>query len=167
MNRLAFPYRWSTRAILMDKTDATKLLTKIRRQWFAKLGCASCHQTSEKLESLVSGPTLAKVNVASADGCLAEKPKTSAATFDLSKEQRGAIANIPGKLVDLLTDPVRDRVYVVRQDKNLVLVLDGTSFAQIAALRHSDPRKGENSSACFSPSKSCSFSKLTARATAE
>ena len=36
MNRLAFPYRWSTRAILMDKTDATKLLTRIRRQWFAK-----------------------------------------------------------------------------------------------------------------------------------
>jgi type IV secretory pathway VirB4 component len=32
----AFPYRWSTRAILLDKTDATKLLTKIRRQWFAK-----------------------------------------------------------------------------------------------------------------------------------
>ncbi|MQW87838.1 conjugal transfer protein TrbE [Sinorhizobium saheli] len=36
LNRLAFPYRWSTRAILIDKTDATKLLTKIRRQWFAK-----------------------------------------------------------------------------------------------------------------------------------
>ena len=36
LNRLAFPYRWSTRAILLDKTDATKLLTKIRRQWFAK-----------------------------------------------------------------------------------------------------------------------------------
>ena len=36
MNRLAFPYRWSTRAILMDKIDATKLLTRIRRQWFAK-----------------------------------------------------------------------------------------------------------------------------------
>ncbi|WP_430414056.1 conjugal transfer protein TrbE [Parasphingorhabdus sp.] len=36
MNRLAFPYRWSTRAILLDKTDATKLLGKIRRQWFAK-----------------------------------------------------------------------------------------------------------------------------------
>ena len=36
MNRLAFPYRWSTRAILMDKTDATRLLTRIRRQWFAK-----------------------------------------------------------------------------------------------------------------------------------
>lgn len=36
LNRLAFPYRWSTRAILMDKVDAAKLLTKIRRQWFAK-----------------------------------------------------------------------------------------------------------------------------------
>lgn len=36
LNRLAFPYRWSTRAILLDKTDATKLITKIRRQWFAK-----------------------------------------------------------------------------------------------------------------------------------
>ena len=36
LNRLAFPYRWSTRAILLDKTAATRLLTKIRRQWFAK-----------------------------------------------------------------------------------------------------------------------------------
>jgi type IV secretion system protein VirB4 len=36
LNRLAFPYRWSTRAICLDKTDATKILTRIRRQWFAK-----------------------------------------------------------------------------------------------------------------------------------
>ncbi len=36
MNRLPFPYRWSTRAILLDKTDATRLVTRIRRQWFAK-----------------------------------------------------------------------------------------------------------------------------------
>jgi type IV secretion/conjugal transfer VirB4 family ATPase len=36
LNRLAFPYRWSTRAICMDKTDATKVLGRIRRQWFAK-----------------------------------------------------------------------------------------------------------------------------------
>ncbi|MDQ0512378.1 conjugal transfer protein TrbE [Ancylobacter amanitiformis] len=36
LNRLAFPYRWSTRAILLDKTDAVRLLTRIRRQWFAK-----------------------------------------------------------------------------------------------------------------------------------
>lgn len=36
LNRLAFAYRWATRAIMLDKTDATRLLTKIRRQWFAK-----------------------------------------------------------------------------------------------------------------------------------
>ncbi|HEX2814443.1 MAG TPA: conjugal transfer protein TrbE [Sphingopyxis sp.] len=36
LNAQAFAYRWSSRAIMLDKTDATKLLTKIRRQWFAK-----------------------------------------------------------------------------------------------------------------------------------
>ncbi|MEA3388486.1 MAG: conjugal transfer protein TrbE [Pseudomonadota bacterium] len=36
LNRLAFPYRWATRAVMLDKTDATKLLARIRRQWFAK-----------------------------------------------------------------------------------------------------------------------------------
>jgi len=36
LNRLAFPYRWVTRAITLDKTDATRLLGKTRRQWFAK-----------------------------------------------------------------------------------------------------------------------------------
>src|SRR3974390_3821919 len=36
LNRLALPYRWATRAVCLDKTDATKLLAKIRRQWFAK-----------------------------------------------------------------------------------------------------------------------------------
>ena len=36
LNRLAFPYRWATRAICLDKTDATRVLARIRRQWFAK-----------------------------------------------------------------------------------------------------------------------------------
>ena len=36
LNALAFPYRWMTRAICLDKTDAVRLLTRIRRQWFAK-----------------------------------------------------------------------------------------------------------------------------------
>ncbi len=36
LNSQGFAYRWSTRAIMLDKTDATKLLGKIRRQWFAK-----------------------------------------------------------------------------------------------------------------------------------
>ncbi len=36
LNALGFAYRWSTRAIMLDKSDATKLLSRIRRQWFAK-----------------------------------------------------------------------------------------------------------------------------------
>jgi type IV secretion system protein VirB4 len=36
LNSQPFEYRWVTRAICLDKTDATKLLTRIRRQWFAK-----------------------------------------------------------------------------------------------------------------------------------
>ncbi len=36
LNRLAFAYRWTTRALCLDKTEAVGLLGKIRRQWFAK-----------------------------------------------------------------------------------------------------------------------------------
>ena len=36
LNEADFPYRWTTRFIALDKADATKLLTKIRRQWFNK-----------------------------------------------------------------------------------------------------------------------------------
>jgi type IV secretion system protein VirB4 len=36
LNRLGLAYRWTTRAICLDKTDAASLLAKIRRQWFAK-----------------------------------------------------------------------------------------------------------------------------------
>ncbi len=36
LNRLAFSYRWVTRALCMDKVEAAKVLGRIRRQWFAK-----------------------------------------------------------------------------------------------------------------------------------
>jgi uncharacterized protein (TIGR03437 family) len=50
-------------------------------------------------------------------------------------DQRGSFFNVPGKLVDVLADPVRDRYYVLRQDANQVLVFDGASYEQIATLR--------------------------------
>ena len=52
-------------------------------------------------------------------------------------DQRGTFVNVPGKLVDLLADPVRNRFYVLRQDRSLVLVFDGSSYSQIATLRTS------------------------------
>ncbi|RWQ22740.1 conjugal transfer protein TrbE [Mesorhizobium sp.] len=36
LNYQGFAYRWVTRFIPLDKTEATKTLTKLRRQWFAK-----------------------------------------------------------------------------------------------------------------------------------
>jgi type IV secretion system protein TrbE len=36
LNDLGFAYRWVSRWIPLDKTDATRHLTRLRRQWFAK-----------------------------------------------------------------------------------------------------------------------------------
>jgi uncharacterized protein (TIGR03437 family) len=50
-------------------------------------------------------------------------------------DQRGTAVNIPGVITDILPDPARNRFYVVQQDRNMVLVYDGTSYKQLAALR--------------------------------
>ena len=36
LNDLGFAYRWTTRWIAIDKTEATRQLARLRRQWFAK-----------------------------------------------------------------------------------------------------------------------------------
>lgn len=50
-------------------------------------------------------------------------------------DQRGTAVNVPGKLVDLLADPSRNRFFVLRQDRNEVLVYDGSTYQQLARLR--------------------------------
>jgi len=50
-------------------------------------------------------------------------------------DQRGTIVPVPGKLVDILADPFRDRFFLLRQDTNEVLVFDGASYRQVAALK--------------------------------
>jgi uncharacterized protein (TIGR03437 family) len=50
-------------------------------------------------------------------------------------DQRGTTVQTGGQLVDLVADPDRDRFFVLRQDTNEVLVFDGSTFTQIAALR--------------------------------
>jgi len=45
-------------------------------------------------------------------------------------DQRGVFFNAPGTLVDLVTDPARNRFYVLRQDKNQLLVYEGNNFTQ-------------------------------------
>jgi uncharacterized protein (TIGR03437 family) len=49
--------------------------------------------------------------------------------------QRGTLVDVPGNNVDILADPARSRFYVLQQDRNQVLVFDGATYHQIAALR--------------------------------
>jgi uncharacterized protein (TIGR03437 family) len=53
-------------------------------------------------------------------------------------DQRGTFANIPGRLVDILPDPARDRFYILRQDTNEVLVFSAANNALITRLRTSN-----------------------------
>jgi uncharacterized protein (TIGR03437 family) len=50
-------------------------------------------------------------------------------------DQRGTIVNQPGTLVDILADPAKDQYYVLRQDKNQLLVYDGANNTVKATLR--------------------------------
>ena len=52
-------------------------------------------------------------------------------------DQRGTLVSVPGTLVDLLADPARDRFYIVRQDKNQVLIFNGSNNSPIGTLRTS------------------------------
>ncbi|MGH9628714.1 MAG: hypothetical protein ACRD7E_10320 [Bryobacteraceae bacterium] len=50
-------------------------------------------------------------------------------------DQRGTFVNVPGKLVDILPDPTRDRFFIIRQDKNQVLVFDSGTTTPVATLQ--------------------------------
>ena len=45
--------------------------------------------------------------------------------------QTGKLVNVPGKIVDILADPVRNFVYLLRQDTNVVLVYDRTTLKPV------------------------------------
>jgi uncharacterized protein (TIGR03437 family) len=49
--------------------------------------------------------------------------------------QRGSFVDVPGAIVDLAADPKRNVYYVLRQDKNQVLVFNSANNTQTAALR--------------------------------
>jgi uncharacterized protein (TIGR03437 family) len=53
-------------------------------------------------------------------------------------DQRGLAVNVPGRLVDVLPDAAHDRYYVLRQDRNQVLVFDAGTNSQITTLRTSN-----------------------------
>jgi len=50
------------------------------------------------------------------------------------QDQRGTVVDVPGTLSDILPDVQRNHLYVLRQDKNEVLVFDASTFSQLAVL---------------------------------
>ncbi len=104
-----------------------------------------------------SGNTPATVRISADPNVFQNQKGTVAATVTLSSsqavnipkdirvlvnlkepDQRGTFVNVPGTLVDLLADPVRDRFYILRQDTNQVLVFDGSNNTLITTLRTSN-----------------------------
>src|SRR5205814_9331270 len=103
-----------------------------------------------------SGFTPARVTVSIDPGSFQQQNGTTTALLDIfsldainipdpvrvlinnrGADQRGTFLNVPGTLVDLLADPARDRYYVLRQQKNDVLVYDSRNNNLIATLRTS------------------------------
>lgn len=50
-------------------------------------------------------------------------------------DQKGRIIDLPGRIVDLVSDVQRRRYYVLRQDKNLVIALDADTWKEVGRMR--------------------------------
>ena len=50
-------------------------------------------------------------------------------------DQRGTLVQAPGRLVDILGDPARNRFYILRQDANQVLVYEASGYRLLRTLR--------------------------------
>lgn len=80
------------------------------------------------------GTTIVPINITSSRAVNIPEPvRLLINTRDVN--QRGRILPMPGTLVDILADPGRNRIYVLRQDKNQVIVLDSVTLRQIGVMR--------------------------------
>ncbi len=80
------------------------------------------------------GTVTAKIEITSRAG-VNLPPSVRVLINNREPDQRGTIVNIPGALVDLLADPVRNRFYILRQDRNEVLVIDAANYNHVATFR--------------------------------
>ncbi len=81
-----------------------------------------------------NGTTTVSLSISSAQAVDTTPPVTVLVNAP-QPSQRGTIVNIPGTLVDLLSDNSRVQYYVLRQDLNQVQVYNGTNNTQIGTLR--------------------------------
>lgn len=78
-----------------------------------------------------NGTTVVPLTIASTAGVNVTDP-VMVKVSSRDPDQKGRILNVPGRLVDVLADPVRPRIYVLRQDRNQLLVFDAQTFAPVA-----------------------------------
>lgn len=81
-----------------------------------------------------TGTTVAKILIKS-DSAVNVASPIRVLINNKEPDQRGTFVNVPGTLKDLVSDPSRDRFYVLRQDRNQVLVYDGANSTRLATLR--------------------------------
>ncbi|MBO9707452.1 MAG: conjugal transfer protein TrbE [Caulobacter sp.] len=117
LNRLAFSYRWTSRAIFLDKVQAQGLLTKIRRQWFAKRKSVAALLQ----EALTQQPAALVDNDAS----------NKAADADLALQDLGedavAYAYVTANVVVWDEDPLRAEAKLAQAEK----IITGRDFTVI------------------------------------
>jgi uncharacterized protein (TIGR03437 family) len=80
------------------------------------------------------GTTIGTITITSAEA-VSIPPPVRLLVNNQRPDERGAVSDVPGVLADVLADPARDRFYVLRQDRNEVLVFDGSGLYQTGTLR--------------------------------
>lgn len=80
------------------------------------------------------GTTVRDLNIVS-NGAVFADSQIRVLINSKNPDQRGTRVAVPGKLVDILADPVRNRFFILRQDRNQVLVYDGTTYQHIDTIR--------------------------------
>lgn len=81
-----------------------------------------------------NGTTAVPLQILSS-GAVNAPPTVRVLIANPNANQRGTVVDVPGRLSDMLADPARNRIYLLRQDLNQLLVYDGSSYSQIANLR--------------------------------
>jgi len=117
LNEADFAYRWVTRFVALDKTDAAKLLTKLRRQWFNKRKSI----TALLREVLYNQPT--QLLDSDADNKVADA--------DLALQALGGDHVAFGYLTTTLTVSDEDRAGVEAKIRHVERIIGGLGFTMI------------------------------------
>lgn len=117
LNHLDIAYRWTTRFIALDKTDATRELTRLRRQWFAK---------RKSIRAL-----LREVLYQEPAPLLDSDAENKAADADLGLQTLGGDHVAFGYLTTTVTVTDADRSAVEEKRRAVERVIHGAGFAAI------------------------------------